>query len=182
MPGHQYTAKQALEILLKKIRQRREDLAAEVQAAIDAGKDVSETEPSPDRRKKDRVYRKTVPFTHQEALQIAIDALQSHLVEQPLFVESARINFSRTGVGETIRRIHRPGFDYPRLNVSKERQDVSVCHVDEEKTIEIELQSETQIEKSGPQTQTLEKLDHAQIEERQRQLSDLRRLVDFQPE
>jgi len=53
--------------------------------------------------------------------------------------------------------------------------------VNEEKEVQIELQTETQIDKSGPETQTLKKLDHAQIEKRKLQLNTLRMLVDFQP-
>ena len=77
MPALEYTPQQALEILMKKLGSRDEALAAQIQAAIDAGKDVSETEPAIDRRKKARVYRKTVPFTHEEALQIALYRLNS---------------------------------------------------------------------------------------------------------
>lgn len=77
MPVNQYTPQQALDLLMEKLAARDETLAAQVQAALDAGKDVSETEPATHRRKKARVYRKTVPFTHKEALQIALDALQA---------------------------------------------------------------------------------------------------------
>ena len=50
MPDLEYTPQQALEILMKKLGARDEALAAQVQAAIDAGKDVSETEPAIARR------------------------------------------------------------------------------------------------------------------------------------
>jgi len=44
MSEHSYTAQEALEVLLAKLRARDESLAAHVQAAIDVGKDVSDTE------------------------------------------------------------------------------------------------------------------------------------------
>lgn len=181
MPEHEYNAEKALEVFMRKLRVRDEALADEIQAAIDAGKDISEIEQSPDRRKKSRIYRKTVPFTHEEALQVAIDALQAHFVEQPLFVESAAFNFSKTGIDQSRRRF-RPGVERPRLNSSKEREAVSMEQVDEEKEVQIELQTETQIEKSGPETVPLKRLDPVEIEDRRRQLSALRRLVDFRPE
>src|SRR5690242_17055824 len=94
MSSHEYSPQQALDVLMRKLQARDETLAAQVQSAIDAGKDVTETERATDRRKKDRVYRKTVPFTHDEALQVALDALQANFVEQPLFVDSAADNLA----------------------------------------------------------------------------------------
>lgn len=180
MPDNEYSPEEALGVLMRKIRERDELLAEQVQAAIDAGKDISEVERSMDRRKKERVYRKTVPFTHEEALEIAVDVLQAHFVEQPLFVESAAINFTKAGLAHPSERLHRSGFGLPRLNSSKEREKVAVDQVGEKKAIEIELQTETQIKKSGPATQTMQELAPAEIEERRQQLSTLREMVDFQ--
>jgi hypothetical protein len=181
MPNHEYTPEKALELLMRKLGETNEILAAQIQAAIDAGKDIRETEPSPDGRKKPRVYRKTVPFTYEEALQVALDGLQAHFVEQPLFMKSAALNFTRTAIGRTGRRV-RPGSERPRLNSAKQRETISMEQLDEEKVVEIELQTETQIEKSGPETEPLKRLDDDQIKKRQSQLSKLRKLTTFQPE
>lgn len=89
---------------MRKLRERDEDLAGQVQKAIDAGKDVSETEPATGRRNEARVYRKTVPFTHEEALHVALDALQSYFVELPLFANSAADNFAKAAVEVTTER------------------------------------------------------------------------------
>jgi hypothetical protein len=99
MPNHDYSSQEALNVLMRKLRFRDQGLAAEVQAAIDAGKDVLETEPSNDRRRSARAYRKTVPFSHEEALQVALDALQAFFVEQPLFANSAAASFAAAPVG-----------------------------------------------------------------------------------
>jgi hypothetical protein len=49
---------------------------------VDAGKDVEETEPSGGRRKRNvRAYRKTVPYTYEEALRVAVNALASKSVK-----------------------------------------------------------------------------------------------------
>lgn len=177
MLEHQYNAEQALELLMRKLRVRDDILASQIQAAIDAGKDIRESEPSPDGRKRPRVYRKTVPFTHTEALEVALNALQAHFVEQPLFLESAANNLAKAAVGG-------PEFQLPRQrhNISEEREVISLHQVNEEKAVEIEVQTETQIEKSGPETQRLKKPDRAQIEDRERELNVLRRLMNFKSE
>lgn len=48
MSAHEYTPEQALEVLMKKLGGQDKELTAHVQIAIDAGKDVSETEPATD--------------------------------------------------------------------------------------------------------------------------------------
>jgi len=46
MPQHDYSPREALDLLLRTIREREPELALQLQAVIDAGKDVVETEPS----------------------------------------------------------------------------------------------------------------------------------------
>lgn len=174
MPNHQYNVEQALDTLMGKLRARDESLATHIQAAIDAGKDVSETEPSQDRRKKERVYRKAVPFTRKEALQVALDALQAYFVEQPLFVDSAASNLAKAAVGVPVERQHMGGAEEPEA--------VSVQQTGEEKLVEIELQTETQLDKSGEATMLLNRMPKNQIEMQQRHIAKLRSLVDFTAE
>lgn len=108
---HDYTPQQALDALMKQLRARDNLLASRVQAVVDAGKDISETEPAIDRRKKPRIYRKTVPFSHEEALQAAIDAFQAYFLEQPLFANSAADNFHKAAIGVST------GFELNRVDV-----------------------------------------------------------------
>lgn len=176
MPDQQYNAGQALEALLRKLRARDESLASHIQAAINAGKDVTETEPSQSRRKKARVYRKAVPFTREEALQVALDALQAYFVEQPLFVDSAATNMAKAAVGVPGERRRTWGM------ISEEPEAVSVEQVGEEKLVEIELQTETQLDKSGEATMPLKRMQKHQIEAQQRHIAELRGLVDFTEE
>ena len=141
MSTHDYTPEQALEVLMQKLGSGDEQLAAEIRAAIDTGKDVAESEPS-SRRKKPRTYRKTVPFSYEEALQVAISALQAHFIEQPLFANSCAANMSRAAIG-TPRDPRHATFGRSGRSV-----DLTVQAEGEEKTVMIELQTETQISRS----------------------------------
>jgi hypothetical protein len=174
MPEHRYTPQQALDLLMEKLRARDETLAAQVQAAIDAGKDVSEAEPTTDRRKKPRYYRKTVPFTHEEALQIALDALQACFVEQPLFMTSAADSLAKAAIGVPERRM--PVF---RRN-NDETEPVSLEGEGSDKAVEIELQTETQISRTGEETILLKRVSMEQIDEQRWHIAQLRKLTHFE--
>ena len=76
MSTHEYDAHDALDLLMRKLNERDEQLARQIQSAIDVGKDVEEKERFA-RRKKPRVYRRTVRFSDEEALDVAIAALQA---------------------------------------------------------------------------------------------------------
>src|ERR1700680_458116 len=146
MSAHSYTAQQALDVLMKKLRERDETLATHVQATIDAGKDISETLPATRSLKKVHIYRKTVAFTHEEAIQIALDALQAYFVEQPLLIDEAASNFAEAGLGVPLSgRIRRQVSD-------GEREPIKTEQVGEEKQIEIELQTEPQISRAVNET------------------------------
>src|SRR5436309_1797031 len=106
MPTHDYTAREALDVLLSRLEDRDQSLLAEVRMAINVGKDVEEQdveEQDPRRRRKPRVYRRTVRFTDEEALDVALAVLRAHFVEQPLFANSAADNFRPVAL-ETERR------------------------------------------------------------------------------
>jgi len=173
MPRHEYSPQQALEVLMMKLRARDELLSDQIQAAIDVGKDVSETEPSTDRRKKDRVYRKTVRFSHEEALQIALSALQAYFVEQPLFVASASDNLAQATVGvPTLQR-------FRHQSHNEDSEPVSLKGQGEEKTIVIETQTETQLSKTAEETVPLKRVAKEQIEEQRHNIKNLREMTDF---
>jgi hypothetical protein len=176
MSDHSYTAQQALEVLMKKLRERDETLAAHVQAAIDIGKDVSESLPATRSRKKTHIFRKTVAFTHEEALQVAMNALQAYFVEQPLFIDEAAKNFAEAGLGAQA------SGQFQFQISDEEREPVKIEHLGDEKQIEIELQTETQISRTGEETVSLIRTVKSQIEEQQRNIARLRTLADFTKE
>ena len=166
MTTHQYAPKLALEVLLKKIKDKNEAIAFSVQEAIDAGKDeqipkdelMPQTEffSKPGRRKKPDYYRKAVPLSHEEALQIVLDVLQSYFVELPCFVNSTADNFVKAAIG------------VPKVNWQYNgKEDISVLleNYGEEKELKIELQTETQIDRGGEETATLKRVPRDEIEQ-----------------
>ena len=142
MPLHDYSPREALDLLLQKVTERDPELARHLQSVIDAGKDVSEREYSGN-RKKPRVYRKTVRFTDEEALRIATEGLQAHFVEQPLFITSAARDFAAAALGARA--------DPWRVTLSEEQAVASTEGVGIGKQLEIELQTETHISRVDEQ-------------------------------
>ena len=159
---------------MKKLSARNEAFGAQVQEAIDAGKDVSETEPATDRRKKARAYRRTVPFTHEEALRVALDALQAYFVEQPLFVDSATANLAKAAIGVPQA--------FSRSVAAGEREPLSLEGADEEKAVEIEMQTETQLSRTGEETIRLKRASKELIGEQRDHIAALRELTNFKQE
>lgn len=176
MSAHEYSAQEALELLIRKLQQRDETLAGQVQAAIDVGKDISEAEPSLDRRKKPRIYRRTVPFEVEEALQVAVNALQSYFVEQPLFVNSAADNLAKIAIGIPV-----PGWS-ASLNDGDEREEIHLEQEQKDKEIEIELHTETQIRKTGEELLSLRRTPLTEVAQQQESIRHLRTLMNFSAE
>ena len=173
MPSNEYTPQQALDLLMKKLSERDKELSDQVQAALDVGKDVEEIEPSNDLRKKGRIYRKTAPFRNEEALQIALDALQACFVEQPLFVASAADSFTKAAIGvlQQSELMHYESID--------ESEPVLLEYQDVEKAMEIEIQSETQLSKTGDETILLKRVSKEQIDVQRQNIAKLRELTSF---
>lgn len=173
MRGHNYTPDQALELLLRKLRAKDEALAAQIQTAIDAGKDVSESEPVTDRRKKPRRYRRTVAFSVDEALKVAVSALQAYFVEEPLFVDHAIEELTALPVGVPADRWTMV------LDDSFQSKSIELERAGSEKEVEIELITETQLRKSGEEIMPLTRTPIAEIEEQRRNIARLSDLFDF---
>src|SRR6266540_2674208 len=171
MSTHEYTASQALDLLLRKLRERDNDLARHVQAVIDGGKDeeILERKRSGGRRKP-RAYRKTTRLTETEALGVALDVLQAYFVEQPLFVGSAEENFRKAGLNLGASR---------RRGGSRESPPVSDEEAGTQKSLEIELQVETQLRKAGDETFRIQPVAKDSIHEQRLNIERLRKLFDF---
>jgi hypothetical protein len=171
MAPNDYSPRQALELLMRKLHERDQALARQVQSAIDMGKDVEETERTG--RGKQRVYRRTVRFSDEEALKMAIDALQACFVEQPLFVKSAKKDFLLAAIGVP---------DTRSFVLGRERQRAFLTHEGEEKSVEIELQTETQVLREAQQTFPLDPVAEPLIEQQTENLNELRSLTNFNEE
>jgi hypothetical protein len=145
---------------------------------MDEGKDIGETEVVGRKgKKRRRVYRKAVPYTDEEALKVALKALQAYFIEQPLFVNSLHDNMTKTVLGEPrrSRSFKETGQGYPVL---PDTEGV-------EKNSAIELHTETQLRTAMqlagaiPEMQALPRIDPRRIGEQHENLSRLRDLIDF---
>jgi hypothetical protein len=174
MAANEYTAQQAFEVLMNHLRERDGQLATHIQAVVDAGKDVDETQQVGQRRKRSRSYRRTVPYSYEEASLVAIDALQAYFVEQPLFIDSCVKNMATTGVGSA--RPLRSGWQPVQGNTG----EAAVESIGQRKKIEIELRTETQISEPNQEMFELREIDVTQIENQQNNLKQLKELLAFE--
>ena len=172
MPSHDYSHRQALDLLLRKVRERVPELADSLQAAIDAGKDVSEVESST-KRKRSRTYRKTVPVTDEEALHIVTNGLRAYFVEQPLFARSVVREFAKAALAKHTDTRGRFWSD----NLPPESTD-GLGH---EKEIQLELQTETQISRAGDQTAQLSPPSDDVLTQQRTNIERLVEVVTFDP-
>lgn len=166
---HNYTPQEALELLLRKVREKEPELETALKSAIDAGKDIFESEASTDRKKRWK-YRKTTRFTDEEALDAAIATLNAHFIEQPSFTNSAIEEFdvATLDVGVNYRR--------ESLNQlqGEYRKGAPI-----EKQLEVEIQTETQISAADKQTLRLTPIDKGSIDEQRQNINRLSELVSF---
>lgn len=174
MAVNEYSPQQAFEVLMDHLRRRDGQLATHIQAVVDAGKDVDETQQVGKRRKRSRSYRRTVPYGYEEALQVALDALQAYFVEQPLFIDSCAKNMAATELGAL-----RPSRARWQA-VESHGDDAAIESLGERKRIEIELRTETQISERKEEMFELKEIDVTQIEKQQSNIAQLRNLFDFE--
>lgn len=182
MGEHTYTPEQALSLLLAKLSDRSSELATQVRVAIDIGKDIWEKSPS--RNGKTRWYRKSVPFSEEEALQVAIDVLQAYFVEQPMFVDSSADEFAKAALGHARQRsIRFPteiATDPLGLERELEREQVDLSDQGVPKAIEIELQTETQISRTNQEMITLKRMSPEAIKGECENIRKLREFLTFE--
>ena len=169
MPSHDYSPREALDLLLRKVKERAPALANNLQSAIDAGKDVSERDATT-ARGKSRTYRKTVPLTDEEALSIVINSLRAYFVEQPLFTNSAIREFTDAALAAHID---------PREFASGAPPLESTEGVGLKKQLQVELQTETQISEAGEQTARLSSTSQDILTEQQANLKRLLEALTF---
>ena len=169
MPSHDYSPREALDLLLRKVKERAPELANNLQSAIDAGKHVSEREETTE-RKKSRTYRKTVPLTDEEALLVVIGSLRAYFVEQPLFANSAIREFTDAALA---------AHPDPQELVSGNSPPKSTEGVGLEKQLQVELQTATQISETGEQTARLSSTSQDLLMEQQANLKRLLEALTF---
>jgi len=175
MSRHEYSPEEALTVLLSRVRGKNELLADRIAEAVDSGKDVSLREPSLDGGRKARQYRKVEPYTYEEGLQVALEALQAHLLEQPLCVNSFLENARGAAIGPPRTIFRGAGADlWNQMEPNQLRTEVG-----SEKAVRIEVKTETQIAREGEETVSLTPIGEDAIREQQKNFSDLRDLLTF---
>ena len=172
MSVHEYSQEKALKILLEKVKERGKLLAARIQASIDAGKDTTLTQEAADRRQKPRTYRKTVPYTHEEALGVAVDVLQACFIDLTLCINSTSADFEEAAVGIPKRK---PGSTV----LGKEEKMLETEAKGKTKLLEIEGKTETQIALEDVHPFRIELTDEKLIDEQKDNLIRLQELTTF---
>jgi len=99
VPDHDYSPSDALARILTKARDRSPQLAQEIQAAIDLGKDVTVTDSA---SRRTRIFRQKQTLSDQEAIEAALAVLRAYYLEFPLFVSSASTNFKKAAIGAAV--------------------------------------------------------------------------------
>lgn len=175
MPIHDYTPSEALELLMRKLQEKDARIAQNIQSIIDSGQDIQEEQTSNRRGKKKRAYRRTVPFTTEEALEVALKALNSYFVEIPLFINSATENFKESSITVSSQ----PEESSTRSNSVNERSRITLAGVQEKKRIEFELQTETQISRNEQETLPISSFEEEQIDRQRSNLKRIQFLLNF---
>lgn len=172
MPGNDYDAGAALELLMRKLRATDDTLAAEVQGALDSGRDETREEPTAGRRRQRRTYRMQVPFTPEEALGLATKALEAHFIQNPLCTNALLDEFSHAGVSSISP-------EEEAFTGAKAREAQPAALRGERKTVAIEVRTPIQLSDATNETdiQVLESTPNDSIEEQQRRMARLRELL-----
>ena len=170
MASHDYSPREALDLLLSKVDEGSAELASSLRAAIDTGKDVWATETSVGAGEPRR-YRKAMRLSDEEALEVVITALRAHFVEQPLLTTSAVSEFAGTSLGVGALSSDGPPFDHQPSSPEEGEQI--------EQRLEIELLTETKVLRSDKETVQLSRTDSELIEQQKANIERLSELTKF---
>lgn len=187
MLRHDYTAKQALNLLVSKVESESTELAKRIRLAIDVGSEVQLEEESGQSRRRGpkshkRFYRKTGPYSPEEALSVAVGVVRSHLLESRAAVQTAFDEFTAAAVGPPvkpgIRQDSAPFESSPRADA--DAQTATPQGQGTEKAIEIETEPETVRERTGQENLVLKPDDPQQLESLHRTMEALENLTSFE--
>ena len=174
MPSHDYSAGEALRLLLDNVTKANPELGTRIEIAINEGKEVQESTSDLSKRgrrpRTPRYYRKDVPFTDEEALKAALTVLESHLIETRMFARAAHGEFHAVGMTD-INSLQSP--------TDKGGQPAVPEAIDSPKVIEIELESETVQSKRDVPNHILKAEQDADIDSLRVVFSKLRHFLDF---
>lgn len=171
MAKHEYSPKQALDLLLQLIGEADQNLKIEVQDAINQGKEVS-TRELLERKKKPKNQRKIISLNEKEALEVAISALGTHFVHSPMLVNAVLSEITNCLLGSE-QQIGKDLIDFD------ETEFVVQAEPGKSEQVEIELVTETQIIPTSESTITLARTSDEEIDAQQVALSRVREMTNF---
>jgi hypothetical protein len=181
MSKHDYTPEEALELLIQKVNDRNPALAVEVRDAVNAGRDVQATEQVRKRggKMKSLSFRRTVPFSAEQALGVALEALKAHFVEQPLFANSVLDDMAHSALGVVeLGSQKTPSKEaVPRPQANGEQKSVEI-----ELRTETQLLSDTHMVTTQADTFRIERVSAELIEDQKTNVRKLRELFNFNEE
>jgi hypothetical protein len=176
--NHEYTAQEALSLLLEKLHAVNPHFAERAQIAIDAGIDeVAEQDILSGRGKRrkssKRQYRRYRPLTDAESINVVLEVLQAHLVVHRKVVNSVIYEFSHVAFG----RARQTFWNEPS---AREQMETIPASIGQEKTIEIELMPESS-RRTHDQTETvpLKSISESDLNELEGLIAAVRKLTQF---
>lgn len=191
MPKHDYTAKDALDLLIRRIQEVSPPLAEHIRSAIDAGKDIQAEEtilPEIGRKKaKKRYYRKHVAYADDEALDVALAVLESHLIEGRMLVNAAHNEFKQVGLAspKKLKPVSQQAASaQSTLELDMEVTDevAEILGLEESKEIAIEGEPESVQEKKNLPDVRFMPIDEETLKSLRALLKNLRELTNFKGE
>jgi hypothetical protein len=170
---HDYSPKEALDLVLNNIQTKSPQLYERMKLAIDAGKDVEIEEPQyGSGKKKPHIYRKNVPYSDEEALRIALTVLESHLIDSRKIVGATIAEFTGVAIAPA-KPAGKSGADSE--DIFQERTfDTNVI-----KKIVIESESETVQDKRNLSDFALEPIDPKLLAGLEALFAQLKKLTTF---
>lgn len=153
---NEFTLREALELLLRRTAEFDPDLGASIRAAIDAGRETHKSVP---RRKgaKSKTYRQVERLTDAQALEVALNVINSYTVELPSIANAALEDL------EATRREQR-GQNGPGVP-------------DQHAQVQLEMRTETQISDVEQETVILNRTTHQMLSIRKRQIERIRTII-----
>lgn len=168
---HEYTPEQALELLLRKLGECDESLASEVRGAIDVGKEelIEEREG----RGVTRHYRSISRYSHEEALNVALNALQAYFVELPMYIASSDNDLQSCNIAVT----RQTELDFGQS--ARRDGDDSVVPVTNNLRLAFEVRTQTQLSDSDEEEYFPERFNETIIDEQTQNIERLKVLLNF---
>ena len=173
MPRHVYSPKEALDLILERVKEKSQDLYDRIHTAINERKEILVEDNHSfcgQRPKKPRFFREFEPYTQDEKLSIALKVLEAHFLETQLSARAAHSEFKKAAIAEQKSEEHED-------EVHKAKD---IADSDKRKKIYIEVENEITREKIDCPYFQLKPPEEQQIDSLKEILHQLSKLIDFQ--